>query len=101
MSRKLRNTLECLFIRRSTWQTEKFTEDLTVLVEKYTEKDLQEAVLEKDDDGELPIHIAWRNNAPVEVIQLLLDSDTGKKKIFEKNNDGWLPIHLAIFGINL
>jgi hypothetical protein len=70
-------------------------EHLNALIENNTEKDLQEAVLKKGNFGQLAIHMACGHSAPVEVIQLLLDSDTDKKTILEKDNYGWLPIHYA------
>jgi hypothetical protein len=92
-SRELFNALVILLER----QTTSIMEDLNVLIANYTEKDLREAVLEKDDDGELPIHTACLKNAPAEVIRLLLDSDTEKKTILAKTSFARLPIHLACF----
>jgi hypothetical protein len=49
----------------------------------------KETILEKNDYGKLPIHLACSTGAgaPLEVVQLLLDSDTEKKTILE-NKDG-------------
>jgi ankyrin repeat protein len=76
-------------------QTDSMMEEVNVLITNYTEKELQEAVLEKDNSGWLPIHWVCFYEAPLEVIQMLLDSDTDKKSIFEKDRFGRLPIHLA------
>jgi ankyrin repeat protein len=73
-------------------------EEVNVLIAKYTEKDLQEAVLVKDNNGSMPIHWACTYDALLEFVQMLLDSDTDKKSIFEKDKSGWLPIHKACFG---
>jgi hypothetical protein len=50
-------------------------DEVNDLIENFTERDLQEAVLVKDFEGCLPIHIAGMRNVPLEVIQMLLDSD--------------------------
>ena len=42
-----------------------------------------------------PIWLVALNNAPIEVIHLLLDSDTAKKTILAKNGYGQLFIHSA------
>jgi hypothetical protein len=76
-------------------QTDSIIEDVNDLMANYTEKDLQEALLEKGEFGNLPIHLACMCGAPIEVIQLLLDNDDDKKTILEKDNDGRLPIHYA------
>jgi ankyrin repeat protein len=93
-SRELFNALISLLKRRRTYST--ILEEVNVLIKNYTEKDLQEAVLVKNDDGWLPIHCACYVSAPVEVIRLLLDIDHGKKSIFEKESlDRRLPLHYA------
>jgi hypothetical protein len=92
MSRELRNALEYLL----RWQTGSRMEELNVLIAKYTEKDLQEAVLLKDNSGWLPIHWVCRRNTPLEVIQMLLDSDTDKKSILVRDDGGCLPISPSI-----
>jgi ankyrin repeat protein len=45
----------------------------------------------------MPLHLACHANVPVEVIQLLLDSDDSdnKKSLLEEDYNGWLPIHRA------
>ena len=73
-------------------------EELNVLIENYPEKDLQEAVLHTDFIGCLLIHHACFHDAPVEVTQLLLDSEAENKSIFQQNRMGWLPIHAACYG---
>ncbi len=101
-SRELRNELSSLLRRRQTDSTG-IMEEVNLLKANDTEKDLQDAVLAKgtsgdtsgDTRGDRLIQIACRMNAPVEVIQLLLDSDTEKKTIVLKDHDGCLPIHLA------
>jgi ankyrin repeat protein len=91
MSRELSSALISLL--RTPW--ERTIQEANVLIEKYEEEDLQGAVLEKDANGWLPIHCAFWRNAPLEVIQMLLDSDSDKKSIFEKTDLGKLPIHFA------
>jgi hypothetical protein len=91
MSRELYNALVSLVEE----QTDSIMEDVNAVLANYTQKDLQEAVLLKDNSAWLPIHYACWNNAPVEVIRLLLDNDDDKKTILEKDNIGRLPIHVA------
>jgi hypothetical protein len=106
MSRELCNQCMRLLGRRQTyselmkllrWETTSITEEMNVLIAHSTEKDLQEALLVKDSRGWLPIHWACMFDAPLEVIQMLLDNDSGKKTILAKDNEGWLPIHVACF----
>ncbi len=92
MSRELSSALMRLLERR---QRTSLTEDVKTLIDKYTEKDLQEAVLVKDNFGRLPIHYACIHEVPLEVIQMYLDSNTDKKSILEKDINGWLPIHIS------
>jgi hypothetical protein len=69
---------------------------VNALIANYTKKDLQEAVLVKYYRGQLPIHLACIYNAPLEVIQMLLENDSGKNTIHERCFYwGSLPIHLA------
>jgi hypothetical protein len=92
-SRELSNALSNLLER---WQRPPSMEEVNELIlVNYTEKDLQEAVLVENSFGSLPIHWACMYNAPLEVIQVLLDSDADKKSIFERDNFGSLPIHKA------
>jgi ankyrin repeat protein len=91
MPRELSNALSSL-LRRGT---SSIAEEVNVLIANYTEKDLQDAVLLKGNNGWLPIHCACWKNAPLEVIQMLLDTDTEKKTILEKGTFGHLPIHTA------
>jgi ankyrin repeat protein len=69
-------------------------EVIQLLLDSDTDK---QSILERIHDGRLPIHCACRANAPVEVIQLLLDSDDSdnKKSLLEEDYNGWLPIHRA------
>jgi ankyrin repeat protein len=46
----------------------------------------------KDGDGNTPLHLALLNNAPVELITILV-TETNKNM---KNKNGSTPLHLAI-----
>jgi hypothetical protein len=92
MSRELYKALISLFRNETT----SIMEEVNVLIGNYTEKDVQEALLEKEDRrGRLPIHLACEGGIPVEVIRLLLENDSDKETIFEKDGYGQLPIHYA------
>jgi ankyrin repeat protein len=87
-------------------QTTSVTKEVKALIREYTEKDLQEAVLLKTNyqdfnfdevEAGFLLHSAITSNRPIEVIQLLLDSDIEKKTILEKDDRGYLPIHYACF----
>ena len=84
MSHKLSKALVRLLHMHRTSITE---EAINVLIANHTEKDLQEA-----------IHWVRMCNAPLEVIQLLLDSAIENKMVPEKDNIGQLPIHYAFGG---
>ena len=45
----------------------------------------------RDENGKLPIHIACRNNAPVEVLAMLVENDAATLHIAD--NAGALPLH--------
>jgi hypothetical protein len=92
MSCKLRKALMRLFLES---ETDSMMEEVNVLIANYTEKEFQEAVLEKDNNGWLPIHYACWVNVHVEVIRMLLDSDDDKKLILVEDIHGCLPIHYA------
>ena len=47
----------------------------------------------RDDSGKLPIHIACRNNAPVEVLNLLCELDA--TTLHMADDTGALPLHLS------
>jgi hypothetical protein len=70
-------------------------EEVTAVTVRYTERDFQEAVLLKDYLGNLLIHYACWENAIVEVVQLLLDTEVENKSIYQYNITGMLPIHNA------
>ena len=50
-----------------------------------------ELIHNRDDRGKLPIHIACKNNAPVEVLDLLLEDDAATLHIADYS--GALPLH--------
>ena len=50
-------------------------------------------IANRDDSGKLPIHIACRDNAPVEVLTLLVEMDRATLQIAD-HHTGSLPIHL-------
>jgi len=50
-------------------------------------------VLIRDEHGNLPIHIASRNGAPVEVVRLLAEQDAAT--LHMQDRSGALPIHIA------
>ena len=50
---------------------------------------------QKNNDGDLPLHWAVANNAPVEVVSKLLDAYHDGAQL--KNNDGRLPLHDAAY----
>jgi ankyrin repeat protein len=54
-----------------------------------------DAVKEKNNKGQLPLHHACLNNASLDVIQLLVE--TWPDAVKEKNNKGQLPLHHACF----
>jgi hypothetical protein len=70
-------------------------EEVTAVISRYTEIDLQQAVLLQDSMGNLLLHYACYDDASVEVVQLLLDVEVENKSIYQKNCTGWLPIHAA------
>ena len=53
-----------------------------------------DALKEKDEDENLPLHIAARSCESMEVIQLLVKEYPDALK--EKNKKGWLPLHIAV-----
>ena len=53
-------------------------------------------VLNRDDNGQLPIHIACRTNAPAEVLARLVEIDPGTLQI--PDHTGALPIHYLCGG---
>jgi hypothetical protein len=77
MPLELSKALSSLIRRR---QTDSIMDEVNVLIANYTEKDLEEAVLMKDDHGWLPIHVACMCNVPLEVIQMFLESDVENKE---------------------
>lgn len=110
-ARELRNALEELLeeggILEENWEQENLIVQFAVLLSKYPVEALQRAVLmttstsdhtdHQDDSytGRLPIHLACDKNAPIQVIQQLLDSDPNKESILRKDKWGDLPIHTA------
>ena len=82
-----------------------FDEQFIILVSQYSERDLQKAVSmtttfsggpeDSSCTGRLPIHLACDNNAPILVIQWLLEADTQKQSILQPDKWGDLPIHTA------
>jgi ankyrin repeat protein len=69
-----------------------------LLVSQYPDKALRLAVLmtnEFDDSQRLPIHLACDTNAPIDIIQWLLQQDTQKTSILQRDKWGDLPIHTA------
>jgi hypothetical protein len=95
---KLSDALVNLFIGNHLGrETASMMEEVNALIANgnYTEEDLQEAVLVRSGARYLPIHVACICKVPLEVIQMLLDSDAAKKSILVKNDLGNLPIHYA------
>jgi hypothetical protein len=93
MSRELYIELVCLLQEETD---DSITGKMNVLIANYTKKDLQEALLVRDHNGCLPIHWACRLKAPLEVIQLLLESDAEKKTIYyASRRDG--PVDVVQF----
>jgi ankyrin repeat protein len=97
--RELCNALVGLLENESDYVAEK----VKVLTSKYSEKDLQEAVLKTKYvsrgmgwKGSL-LHCACKHGAPLEVIEMLLDIDTKKRTILEIDDYGRLPIHWACY----
>ena len=56
----------------------------------------RELIWSRDDSGKLPIHIACRTNAPVEILVMLVDLDSATLQIADHN--GSLPLHDCCFG---
>ena len=50
----------------------------------------------RDDSGKLPIHVACRTNAPMEVLSVLVDLDAATLQIAD--HIGNLPLHDCCFG---
>ncbi len=65
--------------------------DRAVMVE--TEVENPDALKEKNELGELPLHSAVKNRKSVEEMQLLIKDYPDALK--EKDNDGLLPLHYA------
>ncbi len=64
-------------------------EDVQALIDKYPD-----AVKEKGLNGYLPLHVAIRKGASMEVVQLLINEYPDAAKA--KDNHGKLPLHLAV-----
>jgi hypothetical protein len=63
-------------------------EEVTAVISRYTEIDLQQAVLLQDSMGNLLLHYACYDDASVEVVQLLLDVEVENKSIYQNNCTG-------------
>jgi hypothetical protein len=70
-------------------------EDVDVVLARYTEADIQEAVRMKDFIGCLLLHYACHQHVPVLIVQWLLDKEVENKSIYQQNRMGSLPIHGA------
>jgi hypothetical protein len=108
LSRELRDELESFFENSRIISFEmnevdrSLEENFLILVSRYPEEALKEAVLMTASEtpgssfsGRLPIHLACDNNAPISIIQWLLNSDTEKTSILKPDKWGDLPIHTA------
>lgn len=56
----------------------------------------EQTLLETGYYDQLPLHVACRNGATPDVVQLLLDHDEIKVTVMQEDNVGRLPIHLAL-----
>ncbi|KAL9188909.1 hypothetical protein ACHAXT_011399 [Thalassiosira profunda] len=71
-------------------------EEFVVLVAGYTEEVLQLAVLMTYDESKrLPIHLACDKNAPLSILESLLEADINKQSITLPDKWGDLPLHTA------
>jgi len=68
------------------------TDELLSILGYFVEQN-PDCIRERDNNGDLPIHIACRKHAPFQAIQYLVEQDPATLHI--SNNDGALPIHLA------
>ena len=57
-----------------------------------------ELIRNRDESGTLPIHMACRNKAPVEVVAMLVEMDSTTLQLADYS--GALPIHLLHYGAN-
>ena len=68
------------------------TEEFFDVVSQYSEEVLQQAVLMTFDESQrLPIHLACDKNAPISILQRLLEADKDKTSIREADKWGDLP----------
>jgi hypothetical protein len=80
-----------------------FEEQFVLLTSRFSEPVVRRAVLMTQEEntesdaftGRLPIHLANDKNAPLHVIQWLLDQDVAKQSILVPDKWGDLPIHTA------
>lgn len=71
-------------------------QEFDVLLSGYSDEVLQKAVLMTFDDSlRLPIHLACDKNAPISVLQTLLEADVKKMSIALPDKWGDLPLHTA------
>jgi len=71
-------------------------EEFVVLISKYSGQVLNKAVLMTFDESKrLPIHLACDKNAPISILQSLLDADVDKQSIVVPDKWGDLPLHTA------
>jgi len=72
------------------------TEEFVVLLSQYKQHVLQKAVLMTFDESKrLPIHLACDKNAPLSILQSLLNADGDKISIRIPDKWGDLPLHTA------
>jgi len=55
-----------------------------------------DSIHSQDSNGDLPLHVACRNNAPIKVLYFLVDQD--RSTLLTVNSAGSLPIHEACRG---
>ena len=110
-ARALRLELDDLLESFGNYTTEDSFEDVTaqlmqeefmVLVSQYSDESMRRAVVMTSHGpeshrytGRLPIHLACDKNAPIQVIQYLLDSDIQKISVPKTDKWGDLPLHTA------
>jgi len=68
------------------------TDQLLSILRYFVEQD-PDSIRERNDNGELPLHVACHRLGLLKVIRYLLEQDPATLHI--ANNDGALPIHLA------
>ena len=74
------------------------TEEFFDVVSQYSEEVLQQAVLMTFDESKrLPIHLACDKNAPISILQRLLEADKDKTSIREADKWGDLPCTYSLF----